>query len=112
MPSRAERQAVMKKTTTKPALGIVKKSESERGTLPDAYGMAIIGRELAKQLRGIARTITSAKGATSRNAETERKDLLATIGLFADNLGRIEDLVDEVMIILEAIEPTLTAVNE
>ena len=101
----------MKKTTTKPALGIVKQSQSERGTLPDAYGMAIIGRELAKQLRGIARTITSGKAVTSSNADTDRKDLLATLALFADNLGRIVDIVDEVIIILEEIEPTLTAVN-
>ena len=102
----------MKKNGSKPALSIVEAEREPRGTITDAYGVGIVGLEMVKQLRGIARTIASATSVKPANAETDRMDLMAAMTLFARNLGQIEDAIDEAMVILEEVEPALKAANE
>ena len=99
-----------KNLTTQPKLmevSLMKDWERERGNLPFAHDMASHAIETIRQLQGIASMIASAKSGT--DAETERQHLLVTMELFAENLAQVHKNIDEVMVVLEYLEPRIKA---
>ena len=100
----------MPKTTTKPTLvkGIMDDWKSKHGTLTwTAHSF-----DKVTQLESIARMIASATPAASESAKTDRHDMRATMELFAENLDQIRTNLDEVMVILQHLDPKIKVVNE
>ncbi len=99
----------MKKKVTQPQLVQVDLTQwkMERGTLSWAHDMAAHAMNTVRQLLGIACMISNAK--PGKDAATERQHLLATMELFAANLEQVHENIDEVMVIMEHLEPTLKA---
>ena len=104
----------MPKTTTKPTLvkGIMDDWKSKHGTLTWAHDMTAHSFDKVTQLESIARMIASATPAASESAKTDRHDMRATMELFAENLNQIRTNLDEVMVILQHLDPKIKVVNE
>jgi hypothetical protein len=97
----------MKTKTTIATLDLPKK---DLAWAHDLTGMAM---EMVHQLESLSRMMGGISPKAGEDPQVEAKDIGFTMGLFAENLGRIGDLLDDVTVVMEEVDPSIhTAVNE
>ncbi len=98
-----------KVTQLHPAKATPQKDDLHRGTLPWAHDMTGQAMGMAQQLETVARRLSGMPGGETESGST---DLANIMSLFAENLSQVSELLEEVRIVMEDVDPSiLKAVN-
>ena len=80
------------------------KAEFQRGTLPWAHDMTGHAMDVTQQLETVARRLSGMPGGDTESGST---DLATIMGLFAENLQQVAELLEDVRTVMEDADPSI-----